>query len=91
MRTIGGGITTRRILIGVAIASVALAYAARWRRYKGMAAYHLGKAKEAGWSTPQPNGTLYFLAPGEGVMRHLQLADRYDRAAPFPWVIVAPD
>jgi hypothetical protein len=98
--------TMRRMMIAVAILSLLVSYAERWRRYNRLAAYHLGKSN---WKRPKrpvigpngrpflgpvigPNGRPSFVgAPTQEDLGHLDKADEYAHAASRPWIRIPPE
>ena len=96
--------TTRRWMIAVAVVGLLCLLGHRRRAFESRATYHESRQihiiEGSGWLPgEQPEGCVYFDGHGRRMTReevrlsdwHKSLADKYRRAALYPWLPVEPD
>ncbi len=86
-------VTTRRLMVAVACVGVLLAYGERRRRYRRLAAHHakLSEAIEAEAWKRHPLSLTWVPRhpmPDEISRFHFRKSVEYERAAPWPWIVV---
>ncbi len=82
--------TVRRMMVAVAITSLALGMIARSRQMSELAARHEAKSHEHSQMMPLPNGGLVELFDNRGQW-HRTMSEKYGRASRYPFLPVAPD
>ena len=83
-------VTVRRMMAVVALASLALGMITRSRQMSAAAARHQALAVEHSQMMPLPDGGIVELLDNQGHW-HRAMAEKYARAARYPFLPVAPD